>query len=111
MLDVLDSDYIRMGRALGAPERLLVWKYAFRNAAVPLVTVLGVYFASMLGGAFVVEVIFAWPGLGRTVVEAVFARDFPVVQAGVLFTSVLFVVSNLLVDLSYGIIDPRIRHG
>src|SRR5258708_3327732 len=109
MLDVLESDYIRMGRALGAPERLLVWKYAFRNAAVPLVTVLGVYFASMLGGAFVVEVIFAWPGLGRTVVEAVFARDFPVVQAGVLFTSILFVVSNLLVDLSYGLIDPRIR--
>jgi peptide/nickel transport system permease protein len=111
MLDVLESDYIRMGRALGAPERLLVWKYAFRNAAVPLVTVLGVYFASMLGGAFVVEVIFAWPGLGRTVVEAVFARDFPVVQAGVLFTSVLFVASNLMVDLSYGLIDPRIRHG
>jgi peptide/nickel transport system permease protein len=75
-----------------------------------MVTVLGVYFASMLGGAFVVEVIFAWPGLGRTVVEAVFARDFPVVQAGVLFTSVLFVVSNLLVDLSYGLIDPRIRN-
>jgi peptide/nickel transport system permease protein len=110
MLDVLDSDYIRLGRALGAPERLLVWKYAFRNAAVPLVTVLGVYFASMLGGAFVVEVIFAWPGLGRTVVEAVFARDFPVVQAGVLFTSMLFVLSNLLVDLSYGLIDPRIRN-
>jgi peptide/nickel transport system permease protein len=109
MLDVLDSDYIRMGRSLGTPERLLVWKYAFRNAAVPLVTVLGVYFASMLGGAFVVEVIFAWPGLGRTVVEAVFARDFPVVQAGVLFTSMLFVLANLLVDLSYGVIDPRIR--
>jgi len=110
MLDVLDSDYIRMGRALGTPEPVLVWKYAFRNAAVPLVTVLGVYFASMLGGAFVVEVVFAWPGLGRTVVEAVFARDFPVVQAGVLFTSVLFVLANLLVDLSYGVIDPRIRH-
>lgn len=110
MLDVLDSDYIRMGRSLGTPERVLIWKYAFRNAAVPPVTVLGVYFASMLGGAFVVEVIFAWPGLGRTVVEAVFARDFPVVQAGVLFTSILFVSSNLLVDLSYGLIDPRIRH-
>ncbi len=110
MLDVLDSDYIRMGRSIGAPESTLIWKYAFRNAAVPLVTVLGVYFASMLGGAFVVEVIFAWPGLGRTVVEAVFARDFPVVQAGVLFTSVLFVVANLLVDLSYGLIDPRIRY-
>ena len=109
MLDVLESDYIRMGRALGAPERTLVWKYAFRNAAVPLVTMLGVYFASMLGGAFVIEVIFAWPGLGRTVVEAVFSRDFPVVQAGVLFTSILFVTCNLLVDLSYGFIDPRIR--
>jgi peptide/nickel transport system permease protein len=110
MLDVLDSDYIRVARALGAPERVLVWKYAFRNAAIPLITILGVYFASMLGGAFVVEVIFAWPGIGRTVVEAVFARDFPVVQAGVLFTSILFVTSNLLVDLSYGLIDPRIRH-
>ena len=110
MLDVLDSDYIRMGRALGTPEWLLVGKYAFRNAAIPLVTMLGVYFAAMLGGAFVVEVVFAWPGLGRTVVEAVFARDFPVVQAGVLFTSVLFVAANLLVDLSYGAIDPRIRH-
>ena len=111
MLDVLDSDYIRMARSLGTPEGLLVWKYAFRNAAIPFVTMLGVYFASMLGGAFVVEVIFAWPGLGRTVVEAVFARDFPVVQAGVLFTSILFVFANLLVDVSYGIIDPRIRRG
>ena len=109
MLDVLDSDYIRMGRAVGAPEWVLVWKYALRNAAIPLVTILGVYFASMLGGAFVVETIFAWPGVGRTVVEAVFSRDFPVVQAGVLLTSVLFVLSNLLVDLSYGLIDPRIR--
>ncbi len=109
MLDVLDSDYIRLARGLGTPERTLVWKYAFRNAAVPLVTMLGVYFASMLGGAFVVEVIFAWPGLGRTVVEAVFSRDFPVVQAGVLFTAMLFVLSSLLVDLSYGLIDPRTR--
>lgn len=110
MLDVLDSDYIRLARGLGTPERTLIWKYAFRNAAVPLVTMLGVYFASMLGGAFVVEVIFAWPGLGRTVVEAVFSRDFPVVQAGVLFTAVLFVLSSMLVDLSYGAIDPRTRH-
>ena len=109
MLDVLDSDYIRLARGLGTPERTLVWKYALRNAAIPLVTVLGVYFASMLGGAFVVESIFAWPGLGRTVVEAVFSRDFPVVQAGVLFTAMLFVMSSLLVDLSYGLIDPRTR--
>ncbi len=109
MLDVLDSDYIRISRGLGTPEPVLIWKYGFRNAAIPLVTMLGVYFASMLGGAFIVEVIFAWPGLGRTVVEAVFSRDFPVVQAGVLFTAVLFVLSSLLVDLSYGLIDPRTR--
>jgi peptide/nickel transport system permease protein len=109
MLEVLDSDYIRMGRSVGTPERLLIWKYAFRNALLPLVTIMGVYFASMLSGAFVVETVFAWPGLGRTVVEAVFARDYPVVQAGVLVTSILFVLSNFLVDLSYSIIDPRIR--
>ncbi|SFH64589.1 ABC transporter permease [Albimonas pacifica] len=111
MLDVLDSDYIRMGRSVGTPEFSLVWKYALRNAAIPLITMLGVYFAAMLGGSFVVEVVFAWPGLGRTVVEALFARDFPVVQAGVLFAAAMFVVANLLVDLSYGIVDPRIRHG
>lgn len=109
MLEVLDSDYIRMGRSVGTPERLLIWKYAFRNALLPLVTIMGVYFASMLSGAFVVETVFAWPGLGRMVVEAVFARDYPVVQAGVLVTSILFVLSNFLVDLSYSIIDPRIR--
>ena len=109
MLDVLESDHIRLSRALGTPERLLVWKYALRNAAVPLMTMLGVYFASMLGGAFIVETIFAWPGIGRTVVEAVFARDFPVVQAGVLVSSVLFVLSSLLVDMSYGLVDPRVR--
>lgn len=109
MLDVLEADHIRLARALGTPERLIIWKYAFRNAAVPLLTMLGVYFAAMLGGAFVVEVIFAWPGVGRTVVEAVFSRDYPVVQAGVLSAAVMFVLANLLVDLSYGLVDPRIR--
>ena len=84
MLDVLESDYVRMERAIGLPERTIIWRYALRNAAVPLVTMIGVYFAGMLGGAFVIEVVFAWPGVGRTVVDAVFARDFPVVQAGVM---------------------------
>lgn len=111
MLDVLDTDYIRVGRGLGIPERNLVWKYALRNAASPLMTMLGVYFAAMLSGAFVIEVVFAWPGLGSAVVDAVFARDYPVVQAGVLFTSFMFVATNLLVDLGYGVLDPRIRHG
>jgi peptide/nickel transport system permease protein len=109
MLEVLDSDYIRMGRAVGTPEWLLIWTYAFRNALLPLVTIMGVYFAAMLSGAFVVETVFAWPGLGRTVVEAVFSRDYPVVQAGVLITSIVFILSNFLVDLSYSLIDPRIR--
>ncbi len=111
MLDVLESDYVRMERAIGLPERTIVWRYALRNAAVPLVTMVGVYFANMLGGAFVIEVVFAWPGVGRTVVDAVFARDFPVVQAGVMLSAVVFFVVNLLVDLSYGFIDPRIRRG
>lgn len=111
MLDILDSDYIRTGRVMGLPERTVIWRYALRNAAVPLATMIGVYFANMLGGAFVIEVVFAWPGVGRAVVDAVFARDFPVVQAGVVLSAVIFVVVNLLVDLSYGLIDPRIRHG
>ena len=110
MLDILDSDYVRMERAIGLPERWIVWRYALRNAMVPLATMIGVYFANMLGGAFVIEVVFAWPGVGRTVVDAVFARDFPVVQAGVVLAAVVFVVVNLAVDLSYGLIDPRIRH-
>ena len=110
MLDVLDSDYIQTARGVGVPRWILIWKYALRNAAVPLVTMLGVYFAAMLGGSFIIETIFAWPGVGRTVVEAIFARDYPVVQAGVLFTSIFFVLSNLLVDLAYGFIDPRIRY-
>ena len=110
MLDILDSDYVRMERAIGLPERWIVWRYALRNAMVPLVTMIGVYFANMLGGAFVIEVVFAWPGVGRAVVDAVFARDFPVVQAGVVLAAVVFVVVNLVVDLSYGLIDPRIRH-
>ena len=111
MLDILESDYVRMERAIGLPERWIVWRYALRNAFVPLVTMIGVYFANMLGGAFVIEVVFAWPGVGRAVVEAVFARDFPIVQAGVVLAAVVFVVVNLIVDLSYGFIDPRIRHG
>ena len=111
MLDILDSDYVRMERAIGLPERWIVWRFALRNAFVPLVTMIGVYFANMLGGAFVIEVVFAWPGVGRAVVDAVFARDFPVVQAGVVLAAVVFVVVNLIVDLSYGFIDPRIRHG
>lgn len=109
MIDILETDYIRMERVMGLPERAIVWRYALRNAAVPLITMIGVYFANMLGGAFVIEVVFAWPGVGRTVVEAVFARDFPVVQAGVVLAAAIFVVVNLLVDLTYGVIDPRIR--
>ena len=109
MLEVLDSDYIRMARAVGTPERLLIWKYALRNALLPLVTIMGVYFASMLSGAFVVETVFAWPGLGRTVVEAVFSRDYPVVQACLLMLAMAVMLGTLLGDILQALMDPRVR--
>jgi len=88
----------------------LIVKYAFKNALIPVITMQGVYFASMLGGSVIIETIFAWPGVGRTIVEAIFARDYFVVQAGVFFISVFFVVINFIVDILYAVIDPRIRY-
>jgi peptide/nickel transport system permease protein len=109
MLDVIGLDYVRTARAKGLSERAVVWRHALRNAALPLVTVVGLQFGFLLGGAVIIETVFAIPGVGRLIVSAIGQLDFPVVQAGVLFTSILFVASNLLVDLSYGFIDLRIR--
>jgi peptide/nickel transport system permease protein len=110
MLDILDSEYIKMGRIVGTPNTLLVVKYALKNALIPVITMQGVYFAGMLGGTVIIETIFAWPGVGRTIVEAIFSRDYFVVQAGVFFISVFFVIINLIVDILYAVIDPRIRY-
>jgi peptide/nickel transport system permease protein len=109
MLEVLGQDYVRTARAKGVGEWRVLAVHALKNAAIPIVTLLGLQFAQLLGGAVVTETIFAWPGIGRLVVEAIFNRDFPVVQGVVLVVSLIFVAVNLLVDLSYAVLDPRIR--
>lgn len=110
MLDVLGKEYIRTARAKGLLERDVVWGHALRNASIPVVTLIGLEFAGLLGGALIVETVFAWPGIGRLVVSSVLTRDFPVVQGVVLASAVIFVVVNLVVDLLYSVLDPRISY-
>lgn len=110
MLDVLDSEYIKMARMKGAPEWLVVWKHALRNALIPVVGLGGMQLAHLIGGAVIIESIFSWPGLGSLIVDAVYSRDYPLVQAGVFFISAFLITLNLVVDLLYGLIDPRIRY-
>jgi peptide/nickel transport system permease protein len=109
MLDALNSDYIKMVQAKGMPKRIVIWKHALKNAAIPVFTLFAVNFAQLISGAVITESIFAWPGIGRLLVESVFARDYTVVQTVVFFASAIIVVINLLVDLSYAWLDPRIR--
>lgn len=111
LLEVLRQDYVRTARAKGLSEAKVVTRHALRNAFIPVVTVIGLNVGSLLSGAILTETIFAWPGMGRLVVDAIFARDFPLVQGTVLVIALLFVVVNLLVDLSYAYLDPRIRYG
>jgi peptide/nickel transport system permease protein len=110
MLEVLNEPYIRTSRAYGLSERLVTYKYALKNACIPAITILGMGIGRLLGGAVLVEIVFARPGLGRLIYNAISERNYPVVQGAVLVIVVLFVVVNLLVDLSYSAIDPRIRH-
>lgn len=109
ILEVVRLDYVRSARAKGLPERKLFWRHVFRNALIPVVTVLGLQIGYLLSGAFVIENVFAWPGIGRFSVQALGWRDYPVVQGVVLVTAVIFLTINLLVDLLYVAIDPRIR--
>ncbi len=111
LLEVLRQDYVRTARAKGLAETTVVARHALRNAFIPVITVIGLNVGSLLGGAILTETIFAWPGVGRLVVDAIFARDYPVVQGAVLVIALLFVLVNLLVDLSYAYLDPRIRYG
>ena len=110
MLDVLDSEYIKLARIKGLPERIIIWKHALRNALIAPLTVAGMLFAMMITGAVVIETVFSWPGTGWILVEGVMARDFPLVQAIVLMIAVLVLGINLLVDITYAYIDPRIRY-
>jgi peptide/nickel transport system permease protein len=111
MLEVLRQDYIRTARAKGVPDRRMVYRHALKNAMIPVVSIVGLQFASLLGGAVIVETVFGWPGIGRLAVDAIFNRDIPVIQAVVLVAAAIFVLVNLLVDLLYGWLDPRIRYG
>ena len=111
MLDVLQADYVRVARAKGVNEWRVVSRHALRNALVPAVTVLGLQVGILLGGNMIVETVFSWPGLGRLVVGAIFARDYPVVQGAVLLYALTFLAANLLVDVLYTVINPRMAMG
>jgi peptide/nickel transport system permease protein len=110
VIDVLDEDYIRTARAKGQSELKVLFKHALRNAAVPIVTVIGLGIALLIGGVVVTESVFTIPGLGRLTVDAVLARDFPTIQAVILLFSLVYVLVNLAVDVAYTALDPRIRY-
>ncbi len=109
MLEVLDQDYIRTARAKGIGRRTIVYVHALRNAFIPILTVIGIQFAYLMGGAVLIETVFVWPGIGKLLADSVFRRDFPVVQGAILVIGIFFVLVNMLVDLAYTIVDPRIR--
>jgi peptide/nickel transport system permease protein len=110
LLEVLNQDFIRTARAKGLPERLVVFRHALSNAMIPVVTIVGLRLGFLLGGSVIVEQVFAWPGIGTLVVTAIGNRDVPVVQAAVLLIALSFVLINVVVDLIYGLVDPRIRY-
>ena len=109
MLEVLNQDYIRTAKAKGMSDPPVVWKHALKNAAIPIVTIVGIELGTLLGGSVITETIFAWPGVGRLSVQAIYNRDYPVVQAAVFLLATTFVLVNLFVDLLYTYLDPRIR--
>jgi peptide/nickel transport system permease protein len=109
MLETMRQDYVKTARAAGIPERRVIFRYALKNALLPIVTIIGIQFGLLLAGAILTETIFAWPGLGRWIYKAIEARDFPAVQAGVIVVSTTFVLINLVVDVLYSLVNPRIR--
>jgi len=111
MLEVLGQDYITTARSKGLVERVVINKHAFKNALIPVVTVMGLQFGTLLGGAVLTETVFSWPGIGRLMVDSILARDYPVVQGAVLVLAVFFVLINLVVDVIYAFLDPRISYG
>lgn len=109
MIEVLEQDYVRTARSKGLTEQRVNYVHALRNALIPLITIVGLQIGAILGGAFVIETIFLWPGVGALAVQSIFSKDYPVVQGVVLLVAVSYMVTNLLVDLSYAVFDPRIR--
>ena len=108
-VEVAGEDYVRTARAKGVPERGVIWRHTLRNALIPVITLIGLEFGFLLGGAIVVETVFAWPGLGRLLVDSVSLRDYPVIQAEILLFSTEFVLINLIVDMLYAVVNPEIR--
>ena len=111
MIEVLDSEFVKFARIKGVSETIVVWKHALKNALIPVVTFVGFYFGILISGTVVVETVFAWPGIGRLAYEAVQWRDYPVIQGVVLLVSAITLLTNLVVDILYGYLDPRIRYG
>ncbi len=109
IIKILDEDYIKAARARGLSEKRILFKHAFKNAALPIVTILGLQLPGLIGGSFVIEYIFAWPGMGQLGVAAVFSRDYPVLMGTLFFSAILIILGNLLADAAYAAIDPRIR--
>lgn len=110
MLEVLDSEYIKLARIKGVSEVIVIWKHALRNSLMPVITFMGTFFATMITGAVVIETVFSWPGIGRLAYESILNRDFPVMQGVILFMTTLYILANLIVDILYAWIDPRIRY-
>jgi peptide/nickel transport system permease protein len=111
MLDVLDSEYVKFARMKGLNERSVIWKHSLKNAAIPPLTLFGIIAGTMVTGFITIETVFAWPGIGLLAFSAVLARDYSVVQAMVLLISIMFITLNLVVDILYAYIDPRVRYG
>ncbi len=109
VLEVLHQDYVRTARAKGLAERFVIWRHILRTALLPVVTIVGLQFSGLLGGSFITESIFAWPGVGRLAVQAVTTRDFPIIQGTVLLVAVAYIVMNLVTDVAYAALDPRVR--
>ena len=109
MLDVLGQDYMRTAKSKGATNTAILFQHGLKNALIPVITMMGMQFGNILTGAFIVETVFAWPGIGRLGVNSLFERDFPVIQGVIVLSSAVFVLSNLLVDILYSVLDPRIR--
>ena len=110
MLEVLKNDYITTARSKGLKENIIILKHGLRNALIPIITVLGLRFGMLLGGAVLTETVFSWPGVGRLMVDSILARYYPVVQGSVLLLALMFVLINLLVDVLYAFLDPQIHY-
>jgi ABC-type dipeptide/oligopeptide/nickel transport system permease component len=110
MLEVMNQDYIRTARSKGLAEKIVIWKHALRNAMLPVITIIGLMFGTLLTGAILTETIFNWPGIGKWLYDGIGARDYPIVQGGTLFIATVYVIINALVDLSYGFFDPRVQY-